>query len=160
MLSLNQLKFLRKILVKTKYLYYAKIWGMDLHPTCEFSLSAKFDRIYPKGVHIGAYTYVAFDAAILCHDTTRGLYLDTFIGKNCFIGARSIILPGLRISDGCIVGAGSVVTKDVPAKCAVAGNPARIIKENIEVGQYGRLVIADENERRLWLGKNMSRDIR
>jgi acetyltransferase-like isoleucine patch superfamily enzyme len=143
--SLNQLKFLRKILVKTKYLYYTKIWGMDLHPTCEFSLSAKFDRIYPKGVHIGAYTYVAFGAVILCHDTTRGLYLDTFIGENCFIGARSIILPGLRISNCCIVGAGSIVTKDVPANCAVAGNPARIIRKNIEVAEYGRLTIADEN---------------
>jgi acetyltransferase-like isoleucine patch superfamily enzyme len=154
--SLNQLKFLRKILVKTKYLYYKKIWGMDLHPTCEFSLSAKFDRIYPKGVHIGAYTYVAFGAVVLCHDTTRGLYLDTFIGENCFIGARSIILPGLHISNCCIVGAGSIVTKDVPANCAVAGNPARIIRKNIEVGQYGSLTIADENESSLSHKENKS----
>jgi len=128
MRSLNQLKFIRKILVKAKYLYYTKIWGMDLHPMCNFSLSAKFDRTYPKGMHIGAYTYIALDAVIFCHDLTRGLYLDTFIGENCFIGARSIILPGLRISNGCIVGAGSVVTKDVPDHCAVAGNPARIIR--------------------------------
>lgn len=150
MLSLNQFKFIRKILVNAKYLNCTKIWGMDLHPTCNFSLSAKFDRLYPKGIHIGAYTYIAFGAVILCHDTTRGLYLDTIIGKNCFIGARSIILPGVRISNGCIVGAGSVVTKDVPENCTVAGNPARIIKENIEAGQYGRLTVASENERRLW----------
>jgi len=148
MLSLYQLKFLRNILVKTKYIVYTKIWGMDLHPTCNFSLSVKFDRLYPKGLHIGPYTYVAFDATILCHDTSRGLYLDTFIGENCFIGARSIIMPGVRIGNGCIVGAGSVVTRDVPDNCAVAGNPAKIIRKNIEVGQYGRLTKADENERR------------
>lgn len=160
MLSLNQLKYIRNVLVKIKYLDYTKIWGMDVHPTCNFSLSAKFDRLYPKGIHIGAYTYVAFGAVILCHDRTRGLYLDTCIGENCFIGARSIILPGLHIGNCCIVGAGSVVTKDVPDKCAVVGNPARIIRENIEVGQYGRLKIADENESRLWNGGKKSGETR
>lgn len=149
MFSLNHLKLIRKILVKAKYFEYTKIWGMDIHPTCNFSLSAKFDRLYPKGVHIGAYTYVALGAVILCHDTTRGLYLDTLIGKNCFIGARSIILPGIHINNGCIVGAGSVVTKDVPDNCAVAGNPARIIRENIETQQYGRLPIAEVNDSKL-----------
>jgi acetyltransferase-like isoleucine patch superfamily enzyme len=134
--------------VKAKYLEYTKIWGMDLHPTCNFSLSAKFDHLYPKGMHIGAYTYIALGAVILCHDTSRGLYLDTYIGENCFIGARSIIMPGVHIGNCCIVGAGSVVTKDVPRNSAVAGNPARIIRENIKVGQYGSLIMADENRRR------------
>src|SRR5205085_355027 len=102
------------------------------------SLSAKFDRTYPKGLHIGERTYVAFGAAILCHDRTRGLYLDTYIGRNCFIGAHSMVLPGVTIGDECVIGAGAIVTKDVPARCAVAGNPARVIRENIEVGSYGR----------------------
>lgn len=144
MRSLNQLKYLRKILVKGKYLINTKIWGMDLHPTCTFSLSVKFDRTYPKGMHVGEYTYVAFGASILSHDLTRGLYLDTHIGKNCFIGGRSIILPGVSIGDECVVGAGSVVTKDVPPNCAVAGNPAKVIKENIEVGRFGRFKYVDE----------------
>jgi acetyltransferase-like isoleucine patch superfamily enzyme len=49
------------------------------------------------------------------------------IGKNCFIGARAIILKGVCIGDGAVVGAGSVVTKDVAAGTTVAGNPAQII---------------------------------
>lgn len=150
MFALHHLRKIRHILVKSRYFLYTKIWGMDIHPTANFSLSVKFDRTYPKGMHIGAHSYIAFDAAILCHDMTRGLYLDTYIGENCFIGARSIILPGIRVGDGSIVGAGAVVTKDVPAGCAVAGNPARIISENIEVGHYGRLSLADENEARTW----------
>lgn len=50
------------------------------------------------------------------------------IGNNVWIGAGAIVLPGVTISDNSIIGAGSVVTKDVPRNCVVAGNPAKIIK--------------------------------
>ncbi len=149
MRSLNKFKQVRNIILDLRRQYYVRVWGMNIHETARFSLSAKLDRTYPKGINIGAGSYVAFDACVLSHDMTRGLYLDTIIGKNCFIGGRSLILPGITIGDGAIVGAGSVVTKDVPAGCAVAGNPARVIKEDIKVGLYGRLESADENEARL-----------
>jgi maltose O-acetyltransferase len=51
------------------------------------------------------------------------------IGDNVWIGSRAIILPGVRIGSGSIVGAGSVVTKDVPSNSVVAGNPARVVRE-------------------------------
>lgn len=51
------------------------------------------------------------------------------IGKNCWIGAGSIILKGINIGDNCIIGAGSIVTKSIPDRCVVAGNPAKIIKQ-------------------------------
>ena len=138
--GLNRLKRLRTILVDAKRLWYVRFWGMDIHPTAQFSLSAKLDRTNPKGVHIGEESYIAFDAAILSHDLTRGLYLDTWIGRRCFIGARSIILPGIRIGDECVIGSGSVVTRDVPARSLVAGNPARVIRSDIKViARYGRL---------------------
>ncbi len=146
MRGLHHLKKIRSIVVKSKYLYYTKIWGMDIDPSCRFSLSAKFDLTHPTGIHIGAQTYIAFGTAILTHDMTRGLLVDTYIGKRCFIGAHSMILPGVNVGDESIVAAGSIVTKDVPSRCIVAGNPAIIIRENIKVKAYGRFLDADDTE--------------
>jgi len=53
------------------------------------------------------------------------------IEDDVWIGARAIILPGVRIGQGAIIGAGAVVTKDVPPFAIVGGNPARVIKSRI-----------------------------
>ena len=50
------------------------------------------------------------------------------IGRGCFIGSRSMILKGVTLGDRAIIGAGAVVTKDVPAYSMAAGNPARIVR--------------------------------
>ncbi len=147
--GLNKLSILRNFLVGSRRFYYRKIWKMDIHPTAQLSLSAKLDQTFPKGVHIGAHSYLAFNSRILCHDRTRGLYLHTKIGQNCFIGGNSLILPGVEIGDNCVVGAGSVVTKSVPPKSVVAGNPAKILRSNINVGEYGRFSDADATESKL-----------
>jgi acetyltransferase-like isoleucine patch superfamily enzyme len=57
---------------------------------------------------------------------------DVIIKDHVWIGARVIILKGVTIGTGAIIAAGAVVTKDVPPKCLAAGNPAKIIKENVE----------------------------
>lgn len=51
------------------------------------------------------------------------------IGKNCWIGAGAVILPGITIGDNVVVGAGSVVTKDLPPNVVAVGNPCRILRE-------------------------------
>lgn len=119
---------------------------MDIHPTARLSLSAKLDARFKAGIHIGEESYVAFSARILTHDFTRGMYLHTRIGKRCFIGGNSLIMPGVTIGDGSIVGAGSVVTKNVPPASAVAGNPARIVSNGIKTVKFGRLESANANE--------------
>lgn len=99
------------------------LWGIlvDLYPrylrwrigeNCKISWKAHIDKsINPKGIHIGDNTWVLSGAMILAHDHCRSLKADTYIGKNCVIGVRSIIMPGLIIGDEVIIGGGSVVTK-------------------------------------------------
>ena len=50
------------------------------------------------------------------------------IGKNCWIGAGAIILPGVQIGDNVVIGAGSVVTKDIPSDVVAVGNPCRVLR--------------------------------
>jgi len=54
------------------------------------------------------------------------------IGHNVWVGANVVILPGVSIGDNCVIGAGSIVTKNIPPNKIVAGNPAKIIKENYD----------------------------
>ena len=51
------------------------------------------------------------------------------IGKNCWIGAGAVIVPGVSIGDNTVIGAGSVVTKDIPANVVAVGNPCKVIRE-------------------------------
>ena len=111
---------------------------MDLGEGVKISRKAKLDTsINPKGIHIGEYTRITGGVLILAHDACRRLKVDTYIGKNCFIGTRSIILPGIKIGDNVVIGAGSVVTKDVPSNCIVAGNPAKIIRSDVQTAKLG-----------------------
>ncbi len=132
--------FLRDRVIAARSWHLRKVLHMDIDPSCRFSLKAHFDTTNPRGIHIGAGTYLAFYAVVLSHDMSRLLHVHTRIGKNCFIGAHAIILPGVTIGDECIIGSGSVVTKDVPSHSVCVGNPAKVIKSGIHTREGGILV--------------------
>lgn len=95
---------------------------MNIGQNVMISYKATLDKsINPRGIHIGNNTWVLAESMILAHDHCRNLMTDTIIGDNCVIGVRSIILPGVKIGDHVVVGAGAVVTKDVPNHCIVVG---------------------------------------
>ncbi len=88
------------------------------------------------GIWIGDRTLVGHNCIFttLNHGTEperRGDMLPApiHIGSDVWFGARVTVVPGITIGDGAIIGAGSVVTKDVPARTVVAGVPARVIRE-------------------------------
>lgn len=51
------------------------------------------------------------------------------IGKNCWIGAGAVIVPGITIGDNVVIGAGSIVTKNIPSNTVAVGNPCRVLRE-------------------------------
>lgn len=87
-------------------------------------------------ITIGDNSLISWDCCIMDRDyhklmSDREVFKSVHIGKNVWIGARALILKGITIGDGAVVAAGSVVTRDVPKKALVAGNPAKIIKEDV-----------------------------
>jgi len=88
------------------------------------------------GVHIGARTRISTGCSIasITHSeaiATRnhGIELPVVIEEDCWLGTGAIVLPGVRIGRGSIIGAGAVVTKDVPPLSVALGVPARIVRQ-------------------------------
>ena len=55
--------------------------------------------------------------------------MEVHIGKNCWLGSGVVVLPGVTIGDNVVVGAGSIVTKDLPSNVVAVGNPCRVLRE-------------------------------
>ena len=84
-------------------------------------------------IEIGNDVTMAPRVHILCHDASTKTFLNytkisrVTIGNNVFIGAGSIVLPGVTIGSDVVIGAGSIVTHDVPDGMVAMGNPARVV---------------------------------
>lgn len=91
-------------------------------------------------ITIGDYCAISDNVQILDSDfhaitydgKTSTMSKPVNIGNHVWIGRSAIILKGVTIGDGAIIGAGSVVTRDIPPRCLAVGNPARVIKKDVE----------------------------
>lgn len=102
------------------------------------------------GLTIGSYCSLATGCQLLTHDTVKWAlsggraayeHAPTAIGNCCFIGTHAVILKGVTLGDHVLVGAGAVVTKDVPANTIVGGVPARPIGR-VHIGSDGEVSLS------------------
>jgi acetyltransferase-like isoleucine patch superfamily enzyme len=139
-------EIIRSLFILVRYQVLKKVYRMDIDKSALISFGARLDKTNPMGIHIGKGTYIASGALIMSHDYCRALRVETYIGECCFIGANTIIMPGIKIGNNVIIGSGAVVTKDVTNNCIVVGNPANKIKENIQTKLYGQIIIENIEE--------------
>lgn len=113
--------------------------GMKIGKNCNFNPGLVVDVSHCWLIEIGNNVTIAPQVYILAHDASTKKYLNyTKIGRvvindNAFIGARSIIMPGVVIGENAIVAAGSIVTSSVAEGAVVGGNPARYIMDTKEL---------------------------
>ena len=113
--------------LKLKNWMYRRLLGMEVGDCAAFALMVMVDVFFPEKIHVGRNTIIGYNSTILAHEYLIREYRlgDVYIGNDVMIGANTTILPGVRIGDGAVVAAGSVVHKDVAAGSFVGGNPLR-----------------------------------
>lgn len=119
------------------------IWrfcGCDLGKNVHIGHMVRMDFGNPERIHIGDNVILSNGVSILCHKRDVShyqegdsalklpfLYKDVYIGNGCQLGLNVTILPGVHIGEGSIIGAGAVVTKNIPAWSIAVGFPAKVV---------------------------------
>lgn len=123
---------------------HANMGGHHVHFGKNIYANYNLTLVDDTHIYVGDYTMFGPNVTIataghpiLSELRQRGLQynMPVRIGKNCWIGAGAVILPGITIGDNVVVGAGSVVTKDIPSGVVAVGNSCRILRE---VGEHDR----------------------
>ncbi len=105
--------------------------GVKVGKGASVGLMAMFDIFFPGLISIGENSIIGYNATILTHEFLVREYHKgpVEIGSNVLIGSNATILPGVRIGDGSVVGAGSLVNRDIPPGVLAAGVPAKVRRE-------------------------------
>lgn len=120
----------------------------NISKNCVIESGVGLDKIYPAGIHIDEGCLIASGTIILCHehiyrddkDHRIPYTTDTYIGKRCFVGVRALILPGVKIGNDCVIGAGCTVHKDIPDGCMAVGVPAKIVKTGLKLNARAEII--------------------
>ena len=133
----------RLVLARIFPVAYARMSGVRMSGAVTiFGSAYRMFSTEPFLVTLGDNVFISLDVKFICHDGSTlpfrrehpelELMEPISVGSNVFIGTGALILKGVQIGNDCIVGANSVVTKNVPDGVVVAGNPARIVKSTDE----------------------------
>ncbi|MCP3741559.1 acyltransferase [Rossellomorea sp. BNER] len=108
---------------------YRSLLKMKVGEQTSFALMVMLDVMFPEKISVGRNTVIGYNTTILAHEYLIKEYRlgEVIIGSEVMIGANTTILPGVKIGDGAIVSAGTLVHKDVPSGSFVGGNPMKVI---------------------------------
>ena len=129
----------RELHMKRDPVGFARSVGVRMGENCHFyAMSVDMFGSEPFLITLGSNVHITNGVKFIPHDGGTLLFRKQYpdldvtapitVGDNVFIGTCSIILPGVNIGNNCMIGAGSVVSRDIPSNSLVAGVPARVIK--------------------------------
>ena len=105
------------------------ILRMKVGKKTSFALMVMPDIMFPEKITVGENSIIGYNTTLLAHEYLIREYRlgEIIVGNEVMIGANTTILPGVKIGDGAIVSAGTLVHRDVPSGAFVGGNPMRVI---------------------------------
>ena len=118
--------------------FYANFGGRHVHFGNGIYANFNLTLVDDTHIYVGDHTMFGPNVTIataghpVCPELReQGLQynMPVHIGRNCWLGAGVIVLPGVTIGDNAVIGAGSIVTKDIPPNVVAVGNPCRVLRE-------------------------------
>lgn len=107
---------------------YTKIKNAEIGRYCSISWDITIGATFHPLDHLTSHAFWYKKKFGLCEEDLEFDFRTTRIGNDVWIGCNAVIMPGVTIGNGAVIGAGSIVTKDIPPYAICAGNPAKILR--------------------------------